>query len=95
MRVHSFSAAMCWVALSRLALIARSIGCDDEADGWAARAATLRAAILARIVTPEGWLSGVLDHAVLDASVLILPESASSHPMRPSFLRRSTLWRRG
>ncbi|HTR17078.1 MAG TPA: glycoside hydrolase family 15 protein [Acetobacteraceae bacterium] len=86
MRVHSFSAAMCWVALSRLALIARSIGCDDEADGWAARAATLRAAILARIVTPEGWLSGVLDHAVLDASVLILPEIGFIPPDAPEFL---------
>ncbi len=73
-RVHSFSAAMCWAALSRLALIARAIGREADAQDWAARAATLRAEIMRRIVTAEGWLSGVLDRDVLDASVLILPE---------------------
>jgi GH15 family glucan-1,4-alpha-glucosidase len=72
--VHSFSAAMCWAALSRLGLIAKAVGREDEAAMWAERAQALRQQIMNRIVTPQGWLSGVLDHAVCDASVLILPE---------------------
>lgn len=85
-RVHSFSAAMCWAALSRLALIASAIGREDEAAGWSARAAGLRAQIMARIVTPEGWLSGVLDQPVCDASVLILPEIGFIAADSPEFL---------
>ncbi|MCB5946017.1 glycoside hydrolase family 15 protein [Acidocella sp. KAb 2-4] len=73
-RVHSFSAAMCWAALSRLALIATAMGREEEAAMWSVRAAKLRGEIMARIVTPEGWLSGVLDEEVCDASVLILPD---------------------
>lgn len=84
--VHSFSAAMCWAALSRLGLIAGSIGRDDEAAVWAARAAELRRKILARIVTSEGWLSGVLDDEVCDASVLILPEIGFISAESPEFL---------
>ena len=85
-RVHSFSATMCWVALSRLALIAHSVGCDEEARDWAARAAKLRSEIMARIVTREGWISAVLDAEVLDASVLILPEIGFIAPDAPEFL---------
>lgn len=72
--VHSFSAAMCWAALSRLAMMARAISREEEAAVWSARADALRSEIMARIVTKEGWLSAVLDEAVCDASVLILPE---------------------
>ena len=72
--VHSFSAVMCWAAVSRLGLIARAIGRDDEAADWTALANDLRDEIMSRIVTPGGWLSGVLDDEVCDASVLILPE---------------------
>jgi GH15 family glucan-1,4-alpha-glucosidase len=85
-QVHSFSAAMCWTALSRLALIARAVGRAAEAETWAARAAALRGEILIRIVTPEGWLSGVLDQEVLDASVLILPEIGFIPADSPEFL---------
>jgi GH15 family glucan-1,4-alpha-glucosidase len=85
-RVHSFSAAMCWAALSRLALIARSVGCEHEAEVWAARAEKLRGEILTRIVTREGWLSGALDREVLDASVLILPEIGFIAADAPEFL---------
>jgi GH15 family glucan-1,4-alpha-glucosidase len=84
--VHSFSAAMCWAALSRLGLIARAIGREDEAAIWAARAAALRSQIMARIVTDEGWISGVLGSAVCDASVLILPEIGFISAESPEFL---------
>ncbi len=72
-RVHSFSAAMCWAALSRLAMIATTLGLEAEAAHWTLRAHNLRTEIISRIVTPEGWLSGVLDQEVADASVLVLP----------------------
>ncbi|OYY04803.1 MAG: glucoamylase [Acidocella sp. 35-58-6] len=85
-RVHSFSAAMCWAALSRLALIANAVGREDEAATWSARAAKLRAEIMARIVTKDGWLSAVLDHEVRDASVLILPEIGFIAADSPEFL---------
>ncbi len=85
-RVHSFSAVMGWAALSRLALIARALGRHDDAESWSARATTLRDTILARIVTPEGWLSGVLDQSVCDASVLILPELGFIDAKHPTFL---------
>lgn len=85
-RVHSFSAAMCWAALSRLALIANAIGRTAEADAWAARAVKLRVEIMARIVTPQGWLSGALDQEVCDASVLILPEIGFIAADSPEFL---------
>ncbi|HQT89022.1 MAG TPA: glycoside hydrolase family 15 protein [Acidiphilium sp.] len=85
-RVHSFSAVMGWAALSRLALIANALGRPTDADRWSARAAVLRSTIMARIVTPEGWLSGVLDQSVCDASVLILPELGFIDAKHPTFL---------
>lgn len=84
--VHAFSAAMCWAALSRLGLIAKAIGRDDEAAIWAARAAVLRSQIMARIVTEEGWISGVLGRPVCDASILILPEIGFISAESPEFL---------
>jgi GH15 family glucan-1,4-alpha-glucosidase len=85
-RVHSFSAAMCWAALSRLALIANAIGREDEAAIWSVRAAKLRGEIMGRIVTPQGWLSGVVDQEVCDASVLILPEIGFIAADSPEFM---------
>jgi GH15 family glucan-1,4-alpha-glucosidase len=87
-RVHTFSAAMCWAALHRLGHIARHIGLEDEAKKWLAEAEKLHQTILERAtVRGEGWLSGVLDEPVIDASVLVLPEIGfiSSHDDR--FLR--------
>lgn len=72
--VHTFSAAMCWAALHRLGLIARRVGVDSESREWLARAGVLRQETLQRGTTQEGWLSGVLDRDMLDASCLVLPE---------------------
>jgi GH15 family glucan-1,4-alpha-glucosidase len=73
-RVHSFSAAMCWAAVYKLGLIARHVGAEEDAARWFRRAGELSEAIDRRIsVGPEGWLSGALDEPVLDASVLLLP----------------------
>ena len=72
--VHTFSAAMCWAAQHRLGKIGRRVGAPDEADKWQTRARVLRQKVLKRGTTSEGWLSGVLDRDMLDASSLVLPE---------------------
>jgi GH15 family glucan-1,4-alpha-glucosidase len=72
--VHTFSAAMCWAAQHRLGMIARRVGADHEAREWLARAGVLRQEILQRATTKDGWLSGVLDRDMVDASSLVLPE---------------------
>jgi GH15 family glucan-1,4-alpha-glucosidase len=72
--VHTFSAAMCWAAQYRLGMIARRVGVDAEAREWLARAGVLRQEVLQRATTSGGWLSGVLDRDMLDASSLVLPE---------------------
>lgn len=84
-RVHSFSAAMCWAALSRLAMIANALGLEAEATSWELRAHNLRTEIMERIITPEGWLSGVLDQEVADASVLVLPSIGFIGAKSPEF----------
>src|SRR5262245_21779384 len=72
--VHTFSAAMCWAAQHRLGLIAKRVGADHESREWLAGAGVLRQEVLQRGTTQEGWLSGVLDRDMLDASSLVLPE---------------------
>ncbi|MEO8606167.1 MAG: glycoside hydrolase family 15 protein, partial [bacterium] len=72
--VHTFSAAMCWAAQHRLGMIAKRVSLDAESREWLARAGVLRQEILKRGTTAEGWLSGVLDRDMLDASSLVLPE---------------------
>jgi len=72
--VHTFSAAMCWAAQHRLGMIAKRVGVASESREWLARAGVLRQEVLQRGTTQEGWLSGVLDRDMLDASCLVLPE---------------------
>ena len=72
--VHTFSAAMCWAAQHRLGMIAKRVGVDGESREWLAQAGVLRQEVLQRGTTQEGWLSGVLDRDMLDASCLVLPE---------------------
>jgi len=72
--VHTFSAAMCWAAQHRLGMIARRVGVDAESREWLARAGVLRQEVMQRATTQEGWLSGVLDRDMVDASSLVMPE---------------------
>jgi GH15 family glucan-1,4-alpha-glucosidase len=83
--VHTFSAAMCWAAQHRLGLIAKRVGDGNESREWLARAGVLRQEILKRGTTPEGWLSGVLDRDMLDASSLVLPEIGLLSSADPRF----------
>lgn len=72
-RCHTFSAAMCWAGLHRLGGIAGLLGLEAHSIHWFERAEAVRRAVLAR-ATNHGWISGVLDGEVLDASTLLLPE---------------------
>ncbi|HLB96551.1 MAG TPA: glycoside hydrolase family 15 protein, partial [Acetobacteraceae bacterium] len=85
-RVHTFSATMCWAALNQLGKIAQRVGADDDATTWHARAAELRAEILRRAVTPDGWISATLDNATVDASTLLLPGLGLLQATDPRFL---------
>lgn len=85
-RVHTFSAAMCWAAQHRLGMIARRIGLDQESADWFGRAKGLRAEILRRATTRDGWLSAVLDAEVVDASSLVLPEIGLLPSKDPRFV---------
>jgi GH15 family glucan-1,4-alpha-glucosidase len=74
-RVHTHSAAMCWVACDRLARIAQHIGLGDRARHWRQSADGLRDVILKRAWNEaERCFTGSLDSDEIDASVLLLHE---------------------
>lgn len=74
-RIHTHSAAMCWVACDRLARIARRLGHADKADQWRRKADELRAVILERSWSKvHGCFAGSLDTDEIDASVLLMHE---------------------
>jgi GH15 family glucan-1,4-alpha-glucosidase len=76
---------MCWAAQHRLGMIARRVGVDAEAREWLGRAGVLRQEVLKRATTSDGWLSGVLDRDMADASSLVLPEIGLLHTDDPRF----------
>lgn len=85
--INTYSAAMCWAALHRLALIAERVGETKEAAEWEAGSRKIRAEILQRATTPDGWISGVLDQSVADASCLLLSEIGFLPANDPRFLK--------
>lgn len=72
--IHTYSAAMSWAGVHRLGLIAERVGDHSDAAHWRKIAAKLRHEILSRATTAEGWISGILDSSVIDATCLLLPE---------------------
>jgi GH15 family glucan-1,4-alpha-glucosidase len=72
--VHTFSAVMCWAGIHRLGMIADKLGETADATLWRSQAQSLRVEILKRSTTGQGWISGVFDSEVADASTLLLPE---------------------
>ena len=72
--VHTYSAVMCWAGIHRLAMIAEKLGEMADAALWRSQAKALRAEILKRATTAQGWISGAFDGEVADASSLLLPE---------------------
>jgi GH15 family glucan-1,4-alpha-glucosidase len=70
---YTFSQALCWVAASRGARIARRFGRDDLADRWEAWARPFRAMVLERAFNPElGYFTQTLDGHNADAANLLL-----------------------
>ena len=85
-RVHTHSAAMCWVACDRLAHIADSLCLTTNAAHWHQAADALRETILTRALHPEGWFAGSLDGDEVDASVLLLHELGIVEASDPRFV---------
>jgi len=85
--VHTYSAAMCWVACDRLARIASRLGLSDRAQVWRRSADGLRAAILERAWNPDiNCYAGHLDSDHIDASSLLLAELGLVAPQDPKFI---------
>ncbi len=86
-RVHTFSAAMCWAALDRLARIAAVLGLGSDAAGWRARADRLRGHILDAAWHPAtGAFSESLGGDGLDAALLLLADIGIVAPSDPRFI---------
>ena len=86
-QIHTYSAAMCWAAAHRMAMIAERIGQFEDSVRWEVRAQNLREEILGRAVTADGWISGAFDSEIADASVLLLPQIGLLGATDERFLR--------
>ena len=87
LRHHTFSRAMCWVAASRGAGLARLHGRDDLASRWSAWAEAQRREILARGYNEEiGSFTQGLDGRSADASNLLLATIGIVEPRDPRFV---------
>ncbi len=87
-RVHTYSAALCWVACDRLARIAARLGLRTEAGIWTSEAARLRRRILEESWSEErGAIVGAWGLPDLDASVLLLPELGLLPATDPRFVK--------
>ncbi len=72
--VHTHSAALCWGACDRLALIAAVLGLEARQIFWRQRADRMREAILAQAWNEEkGSFAATFGGATLDAALLLLP----------------------
>jgi GH15 family glucan-1,4-alpha-glucosidase len=86
-RIHTHSAALCWVACDRLARIARRLGLNERATDWREQADRLRREILARAWDEKrGAIVGAFGQPDLDASVLLLAELGLIAPQDPRFV---------
>ena len=85
--VFTYSAAMGWAGTQCMGRIARLVGDHDTATRMEGEAAALREEILRRAVTRDGWISGMLDGEIADASVLLLPQLGFLRATDERFLR--------
>jgi GH15 family glucan-1,4-alpha-glucosidase len=85
--IHTYSAAMCWVACDRLARIAARLGLSERSSQWRRSADQLREDILQRAWSDEaGCFAGHLDSAHIDASALLLSDLGLVAPDDPKFI---------
>jgi len=85
-RVHTFSAAMCWAGLDRLARIAVRLGVSDRAGYWRGEANRLRSHILEHAWNPVARVfTSSYGGQDLDATALLLPELGLVEATDPRF----------
>ncbi len=86
-RPHTFSAMMCWAAIHRLGLVAGKVGETEDSAQWMARAAALRAKIVAGAWNEEGqYFAGSIGGTEVDAALLLMPEIGIVSYDDPRFL---------
>jgi GH15 family glucan-1,4-alpha-glucosidase len=84
---HTFSRAMCWVALHRGALLAEFLGFPDEARRWEKLAEAERELVLERgYNASEGHFTQTLGGKAADASCLLLPTIGLLDARDPRFV---------
>jgi len=89
-RVHTYSAAMCWAACDRLALIARHLGLGKAARQWRRRANEIHDAVLKGAWNEQaGHFGASFGGEDVDASLLQLADIGFLNASDPRF--RSTL----
>jgi len=84
---HTFSRAMCWVAMHRGALLAHRLGFGAEARRWEALAERERDVVLSRGFNADvGFFTQTLDGQFPDASNLLLPTIGLLDARDPRFV---------
>ena len=86
-RVHTFSAAMSWAGLDRLARIADRLELDSRVTYWRSRAEKIRADFLERAFNPTvGAFTSSFGGDALDSTALLLPELGLIPARDPRFV---------
>jgi len=86
-RVHTFSAAMSWAGLDRLARIAHRLELDSRVAYWRSRAEKIRADFLERAFNPMvGAFTSSFGGDALDSTALLLPELGLLPARDPRFV---------
>jgi GH15 family glucan-1,4-alpha-glucosidase len=86
-RVHTFSAAMSWAGLDRLARIAARLELDSRVTYWRSRAEKIRADFLERAFNPTlGAFASSFGGDALDSTALLLPELGLVPAKDPRFV---------
>jgi GH15 family glucan-1,4-alpha-glucosidase len=89
--IHTYSAAMCWAGSSRLAAIASHLGLHDRATYWSETANSIQDKLLEGAWNEKrASFTAGFGLEVLDASVLLLPETGVIEPKDPRFVQTVT-----
>lgn len=87
-QIHTYSAAMCWAACSRLAAIASHLGLTERAAHWSELADRIQTRVLSEAWNEKrGSFTEAFGSEHLDASVLLLPEIGMIEPDDPRFVQ--------
>src|SRR5262249_2660239 len=87
LRVHTFSAVMCWAGCDRLARIATRLGLEDRAMIWSGRADHIHEVVCTRSWNDElGAFTATMGGESLDASLLRLEEVGFLPARDPRFV---------